>query len=316
VIRIASRGSDLALWQANWVRERLLAGQPGIEVGIEIIRTTGDRILDIPLSRIGERGLFTKEIDEAILAKRADIAVHSLKDVPTRIPEGLKIAAVSDREDPRDVLILRKGARETLATMPPGARIGTSSLRRRAQLAMLRADLEAVDIRGNLGTRLERLDRGDYDGIVLAAAGVLRLDWADRISEWLPSDHWLPAVGQGALAIISRDDDPILGERLRPIGHAPTTAATTAEREFLRRLEGGCQIPIGGLAQVAGDTLALHGMVASLDGQVVIRGSREGPVSMAAAIGISLGDDLADRGAEDLLDEIRRSTSAPYVPAP
>ena len=215
LIRIASRGSELALWQAHAVRDGLAAANPGVRIEIEVIRTTGDRILDVPLARIGDRGLFTKEIDAAITEGRADLAVHSLKDVPTRVPEGLELAAVSVREDPRDVLILRPGLSGGLRDLPAGARIGTSSLRRRSQLRALRPDLEVLDLRGNLNTRLAKLDAGGYEGILLAAAGVLRLGWRERISEWLDTDSWLPAVGQGALAIITREGDEPLRAALR-----------------------------------------------------------------------------------------------------
>ncbi|HEV2149533.1 MAG TPA: hydroxymethylbilane synthase, partial [Longimicrobiaceae bacterium] len=241
-IRIASRGSELALWQARAVERALRDADPGTPVEIQVVRTTGDRILDVPLAKIGDKGLFTKELDEALLRGDADLAVHSLKDVPTRLPDGLEIVAVTAREDPRDVLIRRDRVPGALADLPDGTRVGTSSLRRRAQLRALRPDLEVVDLRGNLNTRLAKLDAGEYDAIVLAAAGVLRLGWADRISGYLDAGGWLPAVGQGALAVVARADAAEVRERLRPL-HDPATAdATAAERAFLQALEGGCQI--------------------------------------------------------------------------
>lgn len=313
-LRIASRGSDLALWQARWVRDAILAAAPDARVEIEIVRTTGDRIQDVPLSWIGDRGLFTKEIDEALLDGRADIAVHSLKDVPTRTPEGLAISAVSRREDPRDVLLARDGA--TLRELAPGARIGTSSLRRRAQLGATRRDLVVADLRGNLNTRLARLDAGDYDAIILAAAGVLRLGWRDRISEWLDPEHWLPAVGQGALAIVTRHDDPEAARLVRPLDDAATAAATLAERGFLGALEGGCQVPIAALARVRGETVEVTGLVASIDGETVLRDTATGPASEAATVGRSLAAALLGRGADEVLREVRRSSGAPSVPPP
>ncbi len=316
LIRIASRGSELALWQANAVREAIVAAHPGLEVEIEVIRTTGDRILDVPLARIGDRGLFTKEIDAALLEGRADVAVHSLKDVPTRVPDGLSLAAVSEREDPRDVLLLRPDLSGGLLDLPSGARIGTSSLRRRSQLRALRPELEVLDLRGNLNTRLGKLDAGEYEGILLAAAGVLRLGWRDRISEWLAPDVWLPAVGQGALAIMTRADDERMRDRLRSLDHADTVAAVSAERAFLRTLEGGCQVPIAALARVEEEELALDGLVADLEGRVLLRRRMRGSRGDAAAIGRRLAGELLELGAGDVLDEVRRASGVPRVPAP
>lgn len=316
LIRIASRGSQLALWQSNAVRSAIGRAEPEREVEIEIVRTTGDRILDVPLSRIGDRGLFTKEIDEALLERRADLAVHSLKDVPTRLPEGLVLAAVSERADPRDVLVARGGVPGSLATLPPGARVGTSSLRRRAQLRAARPDVEVLDIRGNLDTRLAKLDRGEYDAILLAAAGVIRLGWSDRISETLEPEHWLPAVGQGALAIIAREDDADLRATLASLHHFGTAAAVRAERALLRSLEGGCQIPIAALGTVEGDTLRLDALVADLEGETILRGQLDGPAAEAERIGTELAERLRADGADRILDEVRRLAAAPAVPAP
>lgn len=311
---IASRGSDLALWQASWVRDAIVDAAPDARVEIEVIRTTGDRVQDVPLSWIGDRGLFTKEIDEALLDGRADIAVHSLKDVPTRVPEGLVISAVSRREDPRDVLLAREST--SLHDLAPGARIGTSSLRRRAQLGAMRRDLRVADLRGNLNTRLARLDAGDYDAIILAAAGVLRLGWRDRISEWLDPESWLPAVGQGALAVVTRADDEAAARLVRPLHHAPTAAATLAERGFLGALEGGCQVPIAALARVQDGIVHLDGLVAGIDGEVVLRDTATGPTSDAAGVGRGLADALLARGADEVLREVRRKSGSPHVPPP
>ena len=301
-LRIASRGSELALWQARAVREALLAASPGLEVEISVVK-------------IGDKGLFTKELDAALLAGEADLAVHSLKDVPTRLPDGLEIVAVGRREDPRDVLILPPGKTGTLATLPAGARVGTSSLRRRAQLKALHPDLEVLDLRGNLNTRLAKLDRGDYDAILLAAAGVVRLGWSDRIAEHLDPSEWLPAVGQGALGVVSRAGD----ERVRGLlsaFHDPFTAAcTAAERAFLAALEGGCQIPIGALAHVDEDGLTLHGLVAGVDGERVLRDSENAPsLDDASEAGRRLASRLLDLGAGEILARLRAET--PRVPEP
>jgi hydroxymethylbilane synthase len=309
-LRIATRGSELALWQAHAVR-RALAGA-GCAAEVRVVRTTGDRIQDVPLSRIGDKGLFTRELDAALLAGEADLAVHSLKDVPTRLPDGLVIAAVTERADPRDVLLLADGAAGALEGLPAGARVGTSSLRRRAQLAVRRPDLHVDDLRGNLNTRLAKLDAGGYDAIVLAAAGVERLGWEARIAERLDAPAWLPAAGQGALAVVVREDRVDVAERLRPLHHAATAAATAAERALLRALEGGCQVPIGALGTVEGERLVLHGLVASLDGGRVVRVEERGPAAEAEALGRRAAAELAARGADRILDEVR----AALLPAP
>lgn len=307
-LRIASRGSELALWQARAVEAALRTADPETAIKIQVVRTTGDRILDVPLARIGDKGLFTKEIDDALLRGDADLAVHSLKDVPTRLPEGLSIAAVTTREDPRDVLIRRDRSAGGLADLPPGAKVGTSSLRRRAQLRALRPDLEVVDLRGNLNTRLAKLDAGGYDAILLAAAGVLRLGWAERISAYLEVDAWLPAVGQGALAVVTRTDAPEIRERVGILHDPAAAAATAAERAFLHALEGGCQIPIGAIGTVDADTLTLHGLVADLDGAPIFRGMESGPVPDSAAVGVRLAAELTRQGAGEVLARIRRAT--------
>jgi len=315
-LRIASRGSELALWQSRAVQAALRAADPALSVEIDVIKTTGDVIQDVPLAKIGDKGLFTKELDTALLAGAADLAVHSLKDVPTRLPDGLVLAAVTERADPRDVLLLPPGASGDLHSLPPGARVGTSSLRRRAQLQALRPDLSVLDLRGNLNTRLAKLDRGDYDAIVLAAAGVLRLGWSDRIAAYLDAPAWLPAVGQGALAIVARGDRTDVVERLRLLHDPRAAACTRAERALLRALEGGCQVPIGALGRVVeGDRLVLQGLVAELDGGRILRVEESGPVAEADAIGRRAADALLARGAAGILAGIRAAL-APEPAAP
>ena len=312
VVKIASRGSELALWQAHHVRDLILHANPAAEVEIQVIHTTGDRITDVPLSRIGDRGLFTKEIDFALLDRRADLAVHSLKDVPTELPAGLVLAAVTEREDPRDVLLCRPGLRADLDSLPEGARVGTSSLRRRAQLRARRPDIEVVDLRGNLNTRLARLDAGDYDAIILAAAGVIRLGWRERVTAWLDPRDWLPAVGQGALALVIRDDDAATRAVLAPLHHAESAACVVAERTLLHALEGGCQIPIGALATVEGGSLRLDALVAGLDGSPLLRAADHAPLDTPAELGARVAGVLLRRGARDVLASIR--TPAPISP--
>ncbi|MFL5385612.1 MAG: hydroxymethylbilane synthase [Longimicrobiaceae bacterium] len=321
-VRIASRGSELALWQARAVEDAIRRAAPDVGVEIRVIRTTGDHVQDVPLAKIGDKGLFTKELDAALLAGEADLAVHSLKDVPTRVPDGLEIVAVSHREDPRDVLILPPGQTGSLATLPPRARVGTSSLRRRAQLGALRPDLEVLDLRGNLNTRLAKLDRGDYDAIVLAAAGVLRLGWEDRIAERLDPSAWLPAVGQGALGVVARAGDGRIRALLADFHDPFTAACTAAERAFLAALEGGCQIPIGALATADDTGLTLHGLVADVEGETVLRDSawlsaedyRLDSVDGARGVGRRLAARLLEMGAGEVLARVRGES--PRVPEP
>lgn len=287
---IASRGSQLALWQARWVQQRLS------ESRIEIIRTTGDRITDVPLARIGGKGLFTKEIEDALLAGRAHLAVHSLKDLPTELPPGLVLAAIPEREDPRDAIC---GA--CLDDLPAGARVGTSSLRRAAQLRAMRPDLMIESLRGNLDTRLRKLAEGQYRAIVLAAAGLKRMGWQDRIAEILPPEVMCPAVGQGALAIETRQQDAGL---VAVLEHAPTRAAVTAERALLGALGGGCQVPIGAHARVNDGRVHMVAMVAAADGSRMVRGEREGNAADAALLGAELAADLRARGAREILETV------------
>jgi hydroxymethylbilane synthase len=290
---IASRGSQLALWQARWVAAQLTtAGHP---CRIEIIKTTGDKITDVPLAKVGTKGLFTKEIEEALLDGRAHLAVHSLKDLPTELPEGLVLAAVPEREDPRDAVVGKK-----LADLPDGARVGTSSLRRAAQLRQLRPGLQVESVRGNLDTRLRKLDEGQYDAILLAAAGLKRLGWGARIAEILPPEQMCPAVGQGALAI-----ETCAGfEGVAMLDHADTHTAVMAERAVLGALGGGCQVPIGAYAAVSEGRVHILAIVAAPDGTKVIRAEAEGPSAEAAQIGARLAADLLQRGARRILEAV------------
>src|SRR4051794_85349 len=293
---IASRGSQLALWQAHWVSAHLTGR--GHECRLEIIKTTGDKITDVPLAKVGTKGLFTKEIEEALLDGRADLAVHSLKDLPTELPPGLVLAAIPQREDPRDAIVGRR-----LADLPRGAKVGTSSLRRSAQLRTLRPDLIIESVRGNVDTRLRKLDEGQYDAILLAAAGLKRLGWANRIAEILPVEVMCSAVGQGALAIETRDSGDGWNA-CRALDHAETHSAVLAERGVLGALGGGCQVPIGAYAHIENGRVRLLGVVASPDGSEVIRANAEGAVSDAEELGRTLGADLLNRGARRILEAV------------
>lgn len=291
---IASRGSQLALWQARWVEQRLVA--LGRECRIAVIKTTGDKITGVPLAKVGTKGLFTKEIEEALLAGEADLAVHSLKDLPTELPAGLVLAAVPEREDARDAMV---GA--SLYGLPIGARVGTSSLRRAAQLRRLRPDLALESIRGNLDTRLRKLDEGRYDAIVLAAAGLRRLGWGERIAEVLHPEVMCPAVAQGALAV---ETTAAGAQAVAELDHAPSRAAVTAERALLAALGGGCQVPVGAHAAIADGRLRLLGVVASPDGAELVRAHREGTAGDAERIGRELGNELLERGARRILEAV------------
>ena len=295
MIVIGSRGSQLALWQARHIAARL--GELGVETRLEIIKTTGDKIQDVPLAKVGGKGLFTKEIEEALLAGSIDLAVHSLKDVPAEIPDGLTLAAIPEREDPRDALVGR-----SLDELGAGARIGTSSLRRSAQLYALGRGFVTEMLRGNVDTRLRKLDEGQYDAIVLAAAGLRRLGWAERIRETLPIELMCPAVGQGALAIETRNDGGQAWQAVLKLDHPETSLAVTAERALLATLEGGCQVPIGGHARVETGSIHLRAIVASPDGSRMIRGEIRG--SNAVEIGNTLGQQLLEKGAREILKAV------------
>ena len=302
-LRIGTRGSDLALWQARHVAALLarLPGAPPTE--LVLIRTEGDRITDVPLAQVAVKAFFTKEIEEALRAGSVDLAVHSLKDLATEMPAGLALGAVLEREDPRDALLAR--AAGSLDELPAGARVGTSSLRRRALLARWRSDLELVDLRGNVPTRVERLDQGRFDAIVLAAAGVHRLGLAGRISSYLPVDRVPPAVAQGAVAVQLRADDARAIDWVARLDHAPTHTAAAAERALLRALEGGCQIPVGALAEVRGERLSRAATVCALAGRRSVADSIEGAAAEAEALGAELARRLLAAGAAEILAAIR-----------
>jgi hydroxymethylbilane synthase len=293
---IASRGSQLALWQARWVEHELTSR--GHQCRIEIIKTTGDKITDVPLAKVGTKGLFTKEIEEALLDGRADLAVHSLKDLPTELPDGLVLAAVPERQDPRDAIVGKR-----LDELAPGAKVGTSSLRRAAQLKMLRRDLHIESVRGNLDTRLRKLDEGQYDAILLAAAGLKRLGWESRIAEILSPDKMYPAVGQGALAIETRASGAGF-DACSMLDHPPTHAAVTAERGVLFALGGGCQVPIGAHATIDNGRLHLLAMVSSPDGAEMVNAETWGAVEDAAQLGALVGAQLLELGASRILEAV------------
>lgn len=295
---IGSRGSQLALWQANWIKDQLC--RAGHDVDIRIIKTTGDKLLDAPLPQSGTKGLFIKEIEEALAAGSIDLAVHSLKDLPTDQPAGLVVAAVPEREDARDVLLTRDGKR--FSELPSGARLGTSSLRRQSQLRRLRSDLELVPLRGNLDTRLRKLDRGDCDALVLAAAGVHRLGLRGRITAYFAPDEMCPAVGQGALAIEIRADALPVAEAVAFLDHESTHRAVSAERAMLRALGGGCQVPIAAHAVAEDGRLKLLGVVASPDGSQLIRAGAAGSASDPESLGARVADDLLRQGARRILE--------------
>ena len=298
-IRIATRKSPLAMWQAEHVAAALKKAHPGIEVILLGMSTQGDKILDTPLAKIGGKGLFVKELEQGMLEGRADIAVHSMKDVPVELPEGLHLPVIMEREDPRDAFVSNRYA--DLDALPAGARVGTSSLRRQCQLLERRPDLELVPLRGNVNTRLRKLDEGEYDAIILAAAGLIRLGFAQRIRTFLEPDESLPAIGQGAVGIECRRDDERVNALLAPLHHPQTAARVLAERALNQTLEGGCQVPIAGHAVLEDDRLWLRGLVGSLDGRRIIRGEVRGPVEEAELLGTRLGEQLLAEGADELL---------------
>ncbi len=301
-IKIGTRGSPLALWQARWVKDALHRANPGVHVEIVPIKTTGDKIRDVPLARVGGKGLFVKEIEEALLKGRIDLAVHSMKDMPARLPEGLKIGAVPERESVQDVLISRSG--KTLARLARGARIGTSSLRRTVQLKHRRPDFRILPLRGNLDTRIRKLQTEALDAIVVAAAGVKRMNLEAHIDEYLDVSVMLPAVGQGALCIEIREADADITALVGGLNHPSTTLAVSAERAFLKRLEGSCQVPVAALGTVAGDTVSLRGLIADLEGRRLLQGDLSGDRDAPEQVGIDLADRLLATGGREILETV------------
>jgi hydroxymethylbilane synthase len=302
LLRIATRKSPLALWQAEHVRARLLAMHPGLEVELVRLSTQGDRVLDSPLAKIGGKGLFVKELEQGMLDGTADIAVHSMKDVPAAFPDGLGLGAILEREDPRDAFV--SGEYAAIDALPEGARVGTSSLRRQCQLRERRPDLQISDLRGNVGTRLGKLDNGDYDAIVLACAGLKRLGMEARITRALPADEMLPAIAQGVIGIECRVDDTDVRVLLEPLNHPETVLRTQAERAMNATLAGGCQAPVAGYAELRNGLLELRGLVGWPDGTSIIRGEHSGPAAAADDLGRQLAERLLTGGARPILDAL------------
>lgn len=307
-IKIGTRASKLALWQANWIKSALTEANPQQKVELVTIKTKGDKILDVPLAKVGGKGLFVKEIENALLDGRIDIAVHSMKDMPAEIPDGLCIGAIPPREIPADVLISESGL--IFSELKQGAIIGTSSLRRGAQLRHARPDVVIVPLRGNVETRLNKLETEDIDAVVLAAAGVKRLDLEHRITEYLDSDIMLPAVGQGALCIEIRQNDPDIQNIIIALDDSPTRAVVMGERAFLNRLGGSCQVPIAGLGEIKRDLYKLTGLVADLDGSRVLKATSSGSIDSTEAVGISLAEQLLTQGADKILEQLQSMESA------
>ncbi|WP_139234458.1 hydroxymethylbilane synthase [Kosakonia arachidis] len=302
VLRIATRQSPLALWQAQYVKQRLEVSHPGLTVELVPMVTRGDVILDTPLAKVGGKGLFVKELELALLENRADIAVHSMKDVPVDFPEGLGLVTICERDDPRDAFVSNRYA--SLDEMPHGSIVGTSSLRRQCQLAERRPDLVIRSLRGNVGTRLSKLDNGEYDAIILAVAGLNRLGLASRVRMALPPEISLPAVGQGAVGVECRLDDTRTRTLLEPLNHKDTAVRVKAERAMNTHLEGGCQVPIGSYAELINGEIWLRGLVGSPDGSIQVRGERRGKPEDAEQLGISLAEELLVNGARAILDEV------------
>lgn len=301
-IKIGTRGSKLALWQANWVKSALNAGNTSIAVELVPIKTKGDKIQDVPLAKVGGKGLFVKEIEDALLNDRIDLAVHSMKDMPSEIPDGLCVGAIPEREIPQDVLISKKGL--LLHDLMPGARIGTSSLRRSSQLLHARPDLVILPLRGNLDTRLKKLETENLDAIILAAAGVKRLGLENRITEYLDENVMLPAVGQGALCIEIRQNDPEIEPIIAALNHQQSWTVVMGERAFLNRLEGGCQVPIAAHGKIEKNTFTLCGLVASVDGTTVIKETLSGHEDSSESIGVNLADRLLSMGAKTIMENL------------
>jgi len=301
-IHIGTRGSKLALWQANWVQSELLKAHPSISVQITIIKTKGDKILDVPLAKVGGKGLFVKEIEDALLEGKIDLAVHSMKDMPAQLPKGLTIGAIPQRENPQDVLVSKRGC---LVDLPEGSRIGTSSLRRASQLLVARPDIIIHPLRGNLDTRLRKLDEGDMDAIVLAAAGVRRLGLEHRITEYLDSRVMLPAAGQGALCIEIRTGDEETGALVGEMNHAETRTVVLGERAFLHRLGGSCQVPIAAHGRIEDGRFKLSGLIAEPDGSHVFKEALTGPAASSADIGAELAQKLMGQGAMAIIEKLQ-----------
>lgn len=301
-LRIGTRGSKLALWQAEWIKARLTAAHPGLRVELVAIKTSGDMILEVPLAKIGGKGLFVKEIENALLEGRIDLAVHSMKDVPIVIPSGLSIQCVTKREDPFDVLISRTGC--GLSSLPSRARIGTSSLRRQAQLLHFRPDFVIIPIRGNLDTRLRKLEERHLDAVILASAGLKRMGLNDRVTERIPAEICLPAIGQGVLAIETSLERRDVNETVAFLNDPEASLMMRAERAFLGRLEGGCQVPIAAYAQLIGGGLEIEGMVASVDGKRMVRRRTKGKRGEAEGLGLRLAETILSLGGDQILREI------------
>lgn len=302
ILRIATRKSQLALWQANYVSSMLQHHHPDLKIELVTMTTQGDKILDTPLAKVGGKGLFVKELETGMLEGSADIAVHSMKDVPVEFPEGLHLPVICQREDPRDAFVSNNF--KALEELPEGATLGTSSLRRQSQIAALRPDLKIIDLRGNVNTRLQKLDDGDYDGIILAAAGLKRLEFEDRITQFIETDVCLPAIGQGAVGIECRKDDARVNNLIAPLTDNKTLIRVMAERSMNQRLQGGCQVPIAGYAEYEHGLVMLRGLVGQVDGKKIIRGDIAGPPENAEELGLVLAEDLLSRGADKILNEL------------
>ncbi|HBH34870.1 MAG TPA: hydroxymethylbilane synthase [Gammaproteobacteria bacterium] len=301
-IRIATRKSPLAMWQAEHVQTALIAAHPGLQVELLGMTTRGDKILDTPLAKIGGKGLFVKELEVGMLEGSADIAVHSMKDVPVEFPEGLHLAVILEREDPRDAFVSNNY--ESVEDLPQGARLGTASLRRQCQISASRQDIKILPLRGNVNTRLSKLDSGEYDAIILAAAGLKRLGFEQRIRAFLSPQQSLPAIGQGAIGIECRSDDERVHALLEPLHHHPSAVCVAAERTMNERLNGGCQVPIAGYAILDGDRLSMSGLVGEPDGSRILREEISGEVEDAAAIGARIAESLLDQGADEILQRL------------
>ncbi len=301
-LHIATRKSPLALWQANYVRDALLARNPGLDIELLTMTTQGDKILDTPLAKVGGKGLFVKELETGMLEGRADLAVHSMKDVPVEFPDGLGLAAILPREDPRDALISNNYS--CIDELPKGARVGTSSLRRQCQLNARRPDLKILDLRGNVNTRLKKLDDGDYDAILLAAAGVKRMGWEERITELLAPEQFLPAIGQGAIGIEIRADDDRVRTLVGELNDRQTAVRVTAERALNEALQGGCQVPIAGYSEISHGVILLRALVGRPDGSELVQGVISGKPEDAAELGRVLAEDMLSRGAREILADV------------